>query len=191
MLLVFETTRPFRGIEVRTETALTADGVGDARLAIASRYLGADGGPKLAASVVIAASCCACRQRTHGSGICRRCSSATHPNPHLLGSTQAPWPSQRRLGSLALRTLVGKHGIGADADRRDGAGELGARLDRPKEFRRRADGRHLGLFCLDRGLPEVSVRRDPAAKVTSASSSEVPTTYADDGPEARLGRGQQ
>jgi PPOX class probable F420-dependent enzyme len=48
VLLVFETTPPFRGVEVRAEAALGTDGVVEARLAIASRYLGADQGRRLA-----------------------------------------------------------------------------------------------------------------------------------------------
>jgi PPOX class probable F420-dependent enzyme len=48
-LLVFEAVPPFRGVEVRGVAELRTEGVGDARLAIASRYLGAAGGQALAA----------------------------------------------------------------------------------------------------------------------------------------------
>jgi PPOX class probable F420-dependent enzyme len=48
VLLVFETTPPFRGVEVRAEATLGTDGVAEARLAIASRYLGADQGRRFA-----------------------------------------------------------------------------------------------------------------------------------------------
>jgi len=48
VLLVFETIPPFRGVEVRAEAALSADGVNEARLSIASRYLGAERGRRFA-----------------------------------------------------------------------------------------------------------------------------------------------
>jgi hypothetical protein len=41
--LVFETTPPFRGIEIRGSVTLTEENVGSARLAIATRYLGSEG----------------------------------------------------------------------------------------------------------------------------------------------------
>lgn len=44
VLLVFETIPPFRGVQVRGRAALTTDEGAQARLAIASRYLGADRG---------------------------------------------------------------------------------------------------------------------------------------------------
>lgn len=47
-LLVFETTPPFRGVEVRAKAALSLDGVAAARLAIASRNLGTEGGRRFA-----------------------------------------------------------------------------------------------------------------------------------------------
>ena len=43
---VFETERPFRGIEVRDRAELVECDVTDARLAIASRYLGAESGER-------------------------------------------------------------------------------------------------------------------------------------------------
>lgn len=48
-LLVFEAVPPFRGVEVTGVADLRTDGVAEARLAIASRYLGAAGGQALAA----------------------------------------------------------------------------------------------------------------------------------------------
>lgn len=47
LLVIFETTPPLRRVEVRGEAALTGDGVAEARLAIASRYLGPEGGRRL------------------------------------------------------------------------------------------------------------------------------------------------
>lgn len=44
VLLVFETAVPFRGLRVEAEAVVSADGVRDARLAIARRYLGPDVG---------------------------------------------------------------------------------------------------------------------------------------------------
>lgn len=48
-LLVFEAVPPFGGVEARGVADLRTDGVGEARLAIASRYLGPAGGKALAA----------------------------------------------------------------------------------------------------------------------------------------------
>lgn len=48
-LLIFEAVQPFRGVEVTGVADLRTDGVGEARLSIASRYLGAAGGQTLAA----------------------------------------------------------------------------------------------------------------------------------------------
>ena len=48
VLVVFETTPPFRRVEVRAKAALGLDGVAAARLSIASRYLGADLGRRFA-----------------------------------------------------------------------------------------------------------------------------------------------
>ncbi|MDQ2853598.1 MAG: pyridoxamine 5'-phosphate oxidase family protein [Chloroflexota bacterium] len=48
-LLIFEAVPPFRGVEVRGVADLRTDGVADARLAIASRYLGTAGGKALVA----------------------------------------------------------------------------------------------------------------------------------------------
>lgn len=48
VLVVFETTAPFRRVEVRAEATLGFDGVADARLSIASRYLGEDLGRRFA-----------------------------------------------------------------------------------------------------------------------------------------------
>ncbi len=48
VLLVFETTPPFRGLEVRGDAELSPDGVAAARLAIASRYLGTEDGRRFA-----------------------------------------------------------------------------------------------------------------------------------------------
>ena len=48
VLVVFETTPPFRGVEVRGQAALGTEGVAEARLSIASRYLGADRGRQFA-----------------------------------------------------------------------------------------------------------------------------------------------
>jgi hypothetical protein len=47
-LLIFEAVTPFRGVEVRGVADLRTDGVGEARLSIASQYLGTDGGRALA-----------------------------------------------------------------------------------------------------------------------------------------------
>ena len=44
VLLVFEAVRPFRGVQVRGTATLTPDVEARTRLAIASRYLGADDG---------------------------------------------------------------------------------------------------------------------------------------------------
>jgi hypothetical protein len=44
LLLVFEATAPFRGVLVRDRASLVFDDGSQARLAIASRYLGADAG---------------------------------------------------------------------------------------------------------------------------------------------------
>ena len=43
-LLIFETAPPFRGVRVRTKAELVPDEGSETRLAIATRYLGADGG---------------------------------------------------------------------------------------------------------------------------------------------------
>jgi PPOX class probable F420-dependent enzyme len=48
VLVVFETVRPFRGIEVRAEAQLLARDVTPERLAIAGRYLGAADGARFA-----------------------------------------------------------------------------------------------------------------------------------------------
>jgi PPOX class probable F420-dependent enzyme len=50
VLVVFETVPPFRGLEIRADALLSPDGVADARLAIASRYLGPDAGRRFAAT---------------------------------------------------------------------------------------------------------------------------------------------
>jgi hypothetical protein len=47
-LVIFEAVPPFRGIEVRGIADLRTDGVAEARLAIATRYLGTAGGKALA-----------------------------------------------------------------------------------------------------------------------------------------------
>ena len=44
VFMAFDTAPPFRGLRVEAEAVLSADGIRDARLAIASRYLGADRG---------------------------------------------------------------------------------------------------------------------------------------------------
>ena len=44
VFMAFETAPPFRGLRVEAEAALSAEGVRAARLAIASRYLGAQKG---------------------------------------------------------------------------------------------------------------------------------------------------
>ncbi len=49
VLVVFEALRPFRGIEVRGTAELVEGDVGDARAAIAGRYLGAADGARFAA----------------------------------------------------------------------------------------------------------------------------------------------
>jgi PPOX class probable F420-dependent enzyme len=49
-LVVFETTRPFRGIDVWGEATLTPGDVADARLEIAGRYLGPPDGERFAAA---------------------------------------------------------------------------------------------------------------------------------------------
>ena len=48
VVLVFETAPPFRGVQVRSRAEIVADTGGAARLAIASRYLGEDGGRRYA-----------------------------------------------------------------------------------------------------------------------------------------------
>jgi PPOX class probable F420-dependent enzyme len=48
VLLVFETTPPFRGVEIRAPAVLDPDGVAEARRAIATRYLGAEQGGRFA-----------------------------------------------------------------------------------------------------------------------------------------------
>lgn len=49
-LLIFETLSPFRGLRVEGEPMLRHEGVREARLAIASRYLGTDDGERFAAA---------------------------------------------------------------------------------------------------------------------------------------------
>lgn len=49
-LLIFETVLPFRGLRVEGEPTLRRDGVAEARLAIASRYLGTDKGEQFTAA---------------------------------------------------------------------------------------------------------------------------------------------
>ncbi len=44
LLLIFEASRPFRGISVRSTASIVPDDGARTRLAIASRYLGPDGG---------------------------------------------------------------------------------------------------------------------------------------------------
>lgn len=44
VLLVFESVRPFRGVQVRGQATILKDQGAQARLAIASRYLGREGG---------------------------------------------------------------------------------------------------------------------------------------------------
>lgn len=44
VFMAFETAPPFRGLRIEANAELSADGVRDARLAIASRYLGAEDG---------------------------------------------------------------------------------------------------------------------------------------------------
>lgn len=48
ILLIFETVPPFRGVQVRDRATLTPDHGAEARLAIASRYLGPDRGRRYA-----------------------------------------------------------------------------------------------------------------------------------------------
>lgn len=48
-LLIFEAVPPFRGVEIHGVAEIRTDGVGEARLSIATRYLGAAGGRALAA----------------------------------------------------------------------------------------------------------------------------------------------
>jgi hypothetical protein len=48
VLLVFETVPPFRGVQVKGRATFAPDHGAEARLAIASRYLGADGGRRYA-----------------------------------------------------------------------------------------------------------------------------------------------
>jgi PPOX class probable F420-dependent enzyme len=48
VMLVFETTPPFRGVRVRGRATLTPDEGARVRLAIASRYLGAEAGRRYA-----------------------------------------------------------------------------------------------------------------------------------------------
>lgn len=47
-LLIFEAVPPFRGVEMRGVAEIRTDGVGAARLSIATRYLGAAGGRAVA-----------------------------------------------------------------------------------------------------------------------------------------------
>lgn len=49
-LVVFETSSPFRGLRVEGEPMLRSEGVAEARLAIASRYLGSEDGERFAAA---------------------------------------------------------------------------------------------------------------------------------------------
>jgi PPOX class probable F420-dependent enzyme len=49
VLVVFEATRPFRGVEVRAEPELVAGDVTEARASIAGRYLGESDGARFAA----------------------------------------------------------------------------------------------------------------------------------------------
>jgi hypothetical protein len=49
VLVIFETVRPFRGVEVRGEAELVEGDVTSARAAIAGRYLGVADGERLAA----------------------------------------------------------------------------------------------------------------------------------------------
>ena len=49
VLLIFEAVRPFRGIQVRASASIAPDEGSRVRLAIASRYLGPDGGRAYAA----------------------------------------------------------------------------------------------------------------------------------------------
>ena len=49
-LLVFETLPPFRGLRAEGEPTLRHEGVTEARLAIASRYLGSDAGRRFTAA---------------------------------------------------------------------------------------------------------------------------------------------
>lgn len=44
VFMAFETAPPFRGLRIEAAATLTANGVREARLAIATRYLGADDG---------------------------------------------------------------------------------------------------------------------------------------------------
>lgn len=46
VFIAFETVPPFAGVRIRTDAILSADSVRDARLAIASRYLGSDAGER-------------------------------------------------------------------------------------------------------------------------------------------------
>jgi len=48
VLLIFETAPPFRGVRIRGRATLTPDLGAAARRAIATRYLGVDGGPRYA-----------------------------------------------------------------------------------------------------------------------------------------------
>ena len=48
VLLIFETAQPFRGVQVRGRAALVPDEGAAARMAIASRYLGAERGSQYA-----------------------------------------------------------------------------------------------------------------------------------------------
>ena len=46
VFLAFETTPPFRGLRIEAEASLGTDGVREARLEIATRYLGANDGQR-------------------------------------------------------------------------------------------------------------------------------------------------
>ena len=46
VFIAFETVPPFAGVRIRADAILSSDGVRDARLAIASRYLGPEDGQR-------------------------------------------------------------------------------------------------------------------------------------------------
>jgi hypothetical protein len=61
LVVVFETTPPFRGIEVRVDAELSSDGVAPTRPAIASRHPGAEDGRRSLSGEATADSSRACR----------------------------------------------------------------------------------------------------------------------------------
>ena len=96
VLVVFETVRPFRGVEVRGAAEPIEGDVTSARAAIAGRYLGVqDGSASPPNGAPDQGCCCGWSPTVRGSGTCR---ASSHPDRPRTASTP---PAAAWLAGLA------------------------------------------------------------------------------------------